>query len=103
MSFPLPRIPALCASSQADREWRSGGSVGGGSKRARLDRMANEQDDRPVPSPPSTLNLDRSASAVRSGRSKLDRLADELTHTDATLAGGDVEGDAQSAYAVGDE
>jgi hypothetical protein len=57
----------------------------------------------PVPSVPSTLNLDRSASAVRSGRSQLDRLGEELTHTDSGLAGGDVEADAQSAYAVGDE
>ena len=65
--------------------------------------MANEQDDTPVPGPPSTLNLDRSASASRSGRAQLDRLARELTHTDAALAGGDVEADAQSAAAVGDE
>ena len=33
--------------------------------------MEDEQDDAPVPSPPSTLNLDRSASAVRSGRAFL--------------------------------
>lgn len=65
--------------------------------------MAHEQDDQPVPGPPSSLNLDQSASAVRSGRAKLDSLRHELTHTDATLAGGDVEADAQSAYAVGDE
>ena len=72
-------------------------------ERAYLDGMVDEHDDAPVPSPPSTLNLDRSASAVRSGRSKLDRRGEELTHTDAALAGGDVEADAQSAYAVGDE
>ena len=65
--------------------------------------MADEQDDDLIPSPPSTLNLDRSASAIRSGRSKLDRLGNELTHTDAALAGGDVDADAQSAAAVGDE
>jgi hypothetical protein len=65
--------------------------------------MANEQNDELVPSPPSTLNLDRSASAVRSGRVKLASLHHELTHTRAALAGGDVDADAQSAYAVGDE
>src|SRR3982751_4325315 len=64
--------------------------------------MANEHDE-VVPSPPSTLNLDRSASAARSGRSKLDSLDHQLTHTDAALTGGDVDADAQSAYAVGDE
>lgn len=66
--------------------------------------MDNELDDQgPVASPPSTLNLDRSATAVRSGRAQLDRLGSELTHTDATLTGGDPEADAQSAFAVGDE
>ncbi len=65
--------------------------------------MADQQDDDVVTSPPSSLNLDRSASAVRSGRTKLASAAHELTHTDATLTGGDLEADAQSAYAVGDE
>ena len=65
--------------------------------------MENERDDELLPSPPSTLNLDRTASAVRSGRAKLADLGGELTHTDAALTGGDVEADAQSAYAVGDE
>jgi hypothetical protein len=65
--------------------------------------MADQQNDDPVPTPPSSLNLDRSASAVRSARARADRLSDELTHTDARVAGGDVEADAQSAYAVGDE
>ena len=66
--------------------------------------MDNQQDDpRPVASPPSTLNLDRSATAVRSGRAQLDRLGAELTHTDATLTAGDPDADAQSAFAVGDE
>jgi hypothetical protein len=65
--------------------------------------MAHDQDDAPIPSPPSTLNLDRSATAVRSGRAALDRLGHELTHTDATLAAGDTEADSQSAYSVGDE
>ena len=68
--------------------------------------MTAKRDDdpiAPIASPPSTLNMDRSATAVRSGRAKLDSLSRELTHTDATLAGGDVEADVQSAYAVGDE
>ena len=65
--------------------------------------MADQQNDDPVPTPPSSLNLDRSASAARSGRSKLNRAEDEITHTDARLAGGDVDADAESAYAVGDE
>jgi hypothetical protein len=62
----------------------------------------DEQDD-PVASPPSSLDLDRSASAVRTGRTQLRNLQDELTQTDAGIAGGDVDADAQSAYFVGDE
>src|SRR5690349_14843587 len=62
----------------------------------------DEQDDLSL-TPPSSLDLDRSASAVRTGRTKLRGLHDELTQTDAVLAGGDVDADAQSAYFVGDE
>jgi len=62
----------------------------------------DEQDDL-VPTPPSSLDLDRSASATRTGRTKLRGLQDELTQTDAGIAGGDVDADAQSAYFVGDE
>ena len=65
--------------------------------------MADEQDDESIPSAPSSLNFDRSATAVRSGRAKLDSLSRQLTHTDAALSGGDVDADVQSAYAVGDE
>jgi len=62
----------------------------------------DEQDDL-VPTPPSSLDLDRSASAVRTGRARLRGLHDELTQTDAGIAAGDVDADAQSAYFVGDE
>lgn len=62
----------------------------------------DKQDDL-VPAPPSSLDLDRSASATRTGRAKLRGLQDELTQTDAGMAGGDVDADAQSAYFVGDE
>ena len=53
--------------------------------------------------PPSSLDLDRTASAVRTGRANQRRLDDELTHTDARMAAGDVDADAQSAHSVGDE
>lgn len=65
--------------------------------------MAHQKEDESIPSAPSTLNFDRSATAVRSGRAKLSSLGRELTHTDSGLSGGDVDADAQSAYAVGDE
>ena len=63
----------------------------------------DHQDDDLVPTPPSTLNLDRSASAARTGRARQHALDEELTQTDARIAGGDVDADAQSAFSVGDE
>ena len=56
-----------------------------------------------VPSPPSSLDLDRSASAVRSGRKETHDRLSELTQTGPALTGGDVDGDFESAYSVGDE
>jgi hypothetical protein len=49
------------------------------------------------------LDFDRGGSAARTGGAQRDALEHELTHTDARVAGGDVDADAQSAYSVGDE
>ena len=54
-------------------------------------------------SPPSSLDLDRSASAVRTGRRTLRDRYDEHTETSPALTGGDVDADWESAYSVGDE
>ena len=56
-----------------------------------------------VPTPPSSLDLDRSASAVRTGRREMKERRDELTQTSPALTGGDVDADWESAYSVGDE
>ncbi len=64
--------------------------------------MEVKEEDLP-PSPPSSLDLDRTASAARSGRKGLhDRFA-EHTETSPALTGGDVDADWESAYSVGDE
>ena len=61
------------------------------------------QDDDFVQSPPSSLDLDRNASAARSGRREMvDRYA-EHTETSPVLTGGDVDADWEGAYASGDE
>jgi hypothetical protein len=65
--------------------------------------MADERDDERVPSTPSTLDLDRPTRTVRGGRNRLNTLNRERTQTDTELAGGDVDADVHSAYAVGDE
>ena len=53
--------------------------------------------------PPSSLDLDRSASAVRTGRRALKERFDEHTETSPALTAGDVDADWESAYSVGDE
>jgi len=62
-----------------------------------------DKDDDIVPTPPSTLDLDRSASAVRTGRARLADAFRDHNETDPTIAGGDVDADWESAATVGDE
>jgi len=68
------------------------------------DRRRVLEDDDPVSqTPPSSLGLDRSASAARSGRQELRERYDKHTETSPALTGGDVDADWESAYSVGDE
>ena len=56
-----------------------------------------------VQSPPSSLDMDRTPSAARSGRQKLKDTMGDHTETGPALTGGDVDADWEDAYAVGDE
>ncbi len=56
-----------------------------------------------VQTPPSSLDLDRSASAIRTGRQEMKQRYDLHTETSPALTAGDVDADWESAYAVGDE
>jgi hypothetical protein len=60
-------------------------------------------DDDIVMSPPSSLDLDRTASAARSGRRALHDRLDQHHETGPAMTGGDVDADWESAYSVGDE
>src|SRR3954470_10199088 len=80
----------------------SGRSDAAGAHHESVPGMADEQDDL-LGTIPSTLDLERSASAMRTGRRKMNSLQQELTHTDTRISGGDVDADTQSAYSVGDE
>jgi hypothetical protein len=67
------------------------------------ERRTISDEDRVPPSPPSSLDLDRTASAARSGRrAQLDKY-EEHTETSPALTAGDVDADWESAYSVGDE
>ena len=66
-------------------------------------RIVRDEDDLIQQTPPSSLDLDRSASAVRTGRRVLKERFDEHTETSPALTAGDVDADWESAYSVGDE
>jgi Family of unknown function (DUF6335) len=61
------------------------------------------RDDDTMASVPSSLDLDRRASAARTGRRELRERFAEHTETSPQLTGGDVDADWESAYSVGDE
>lgn len=66
-------------------------------------RVVRDEDELIQGTPPSSLDLDRSASAVRTGRRVLKERYAEHTETSPALTGGDVDADWESAYSVGDE
>jgi hypothetical protein len=61
------------------------------------------RDEDIVPTPPSSLDLDRSASAARTGRRELSEKFHDHTETSPAITGGDIDADWESAYTVGDE
>ena len=61
------------------------------------------RDDDLVPMPPSSLDFNRSASSVRTGRRELTEKFHQHTEASPALTGGDIDADWESAYAVGDE
>jgi hypothetical protein len=71
-------------------------------KPARLDRARRTLEE-VVPSPPSSLDLDRHGSAVRTGRAEMAQ--SRLNHATMTpaITGGDVDASVENAYFSGDE
>lgn len=61
------------------------------------------EDDEIVTSPPSSLDMDRTASAARSGRRAFNQRLEDHNETSPVLTGGDLDADWESAYSVGDE
>ena len=56
-----------------------------------------------VPTPPSSLDMDRTPSAARSGRREMREARLQHNETSPELTGGDVDASWEDAYAVGDE
>lgn len=85
----------------------TGTAAGAGSSRRapaleRARRQLRELDET-VPSPPSSLTLDRRPSAARTGRQEMREARLEHNETSPVLTGGDVDANWEDAYAVGDE
>jgi hypothetical protein len=70
-------------------------------KTPRLDRARRTLDES-VPSPPSSLDLDRNASAARSGRAELAEKLQQHRNMNA-VGGGDPDVDVEDAYFTGEE
>ncbi len=68
----------------------------------RARRTVTEEDLLP-PSPPSSLDMDRTASSARSGGRELREKIHEHNETSPAITAGDVDADWESAYSVGDE
>ena len=73
------------------------------SPRLERERKVLREIEEGVPTPPSSLDLDRNPSAARSGRQKLQDSQDDHNETSPVMTGGDVDADWEDAYAVGDE
>lgn len=86
----------------AQRARRRVGAPGEG-KRPRLDRVRRTLDDTIVPTPPSSLDLDRRGSAARSGRAELAESLRRHSGMTPDITGGDLDVDVESAYFNGEE
>ncbi len=103
-------IARRAAARSARRAGRTDAKAGGRAGRrparrpASLDRerRALSPEER-LPSPPSSLDLDRHPSAARSGQAELKEHLREHTEASPALTGGDVDADWAAAYSVGDE
>ena len=76
--------------------------VTGARKAPRLDR-ARRTIDEIIPSPPSSLNMNRRGSAVRTGRAEVAERLLEHAGMSTAITGGDVDVDLENAYFTGDE
>jgi hypothetical protein len=76
----------------------------GPAKVPQLDRERRRLDeDEVVPTPPSSLDLNRRGSAVRSGRVELASALQKHRPVNPGITGGDVDADFENAYFSGDE
>jgi hypothetical protein len=72
-------------------------------KSPRLDRARRTLDEGTLRTPPSSLDMERHGTAVRSGRADIERRRIEHGGMSSSITGGDVDVNVEDAYFTGDE
>jgi hypothetical protein len=98
---PAAKPPAVMEARKAARSRTA--AVSGKKPNLDRDRRTVREEEEMVPSPPSSLDMDRSASAARTGRAEYEERLRLHTSTGPAMTGGDVDADWEDAEAVGDE
>ncbi len=98
-SAPKRLKPAVPSQSPTLRARRDGARR---TKTPRLDRVRRTLEET-VPTPPSSLNMNRTASAARTGRAEMAETLEDHRGMSPDIAGGDVDVDVEDAYFTGDE
>jgi hypothetical protein len=96
-----PKASAVVESRQAARA-RTATALGRKPNLDRERRVVREEDEM-VPSPPSSLDMDRAASAARTGRAEYEERLRLHTSTGPAMTGGDIDANWEDAETVGDE
>jgi hypothetical protein len=99
---PKPKIAATVKAAQPEPSAAAAQRQRHAPSLDRSRRQLREVDDN-VPTPPSSLDLDRTPSAARSGRQVVLVARSQHNETSPELTGGDVDASWEDAYAVGDE
>jgi hypothetical protein len=72
-------------------------------KTPRLDRVRRLLAEETIPTPPSSLNLNRHGSAARTGRAEIAETLREHATMEPAITAGDVDASIENAYFSGDE
>lgn len=88
------------ATTQPRRDYGRRGQAQDRLQQIERDRRIVEEE---VPTPPSSLDLDRRPSAARTGRAEMEERRQEHTAAGPDLTAGDVDADWEAAYNTGDE
>jgi hypothetical protein len=96
------RAAARRPAKKVARKRRAAAKKAAPRRAARLDRARRTLEET-VPTPPSSLNMERRPTAARSGRADLAQRAGAKRGLSSSITGGDVDVDLEDAYFTGDE